>query len=361
MDLKIGKLGFIDLDVILGYIILGIIILLLFFFVLRYLFILFFHRKTILYQSNGRIHIEGYTLFNRRIDDFKVFDEEGNLINRWHYENGEKTRDEFINPNNGKVWKVIKNTYPKIVIHLDNVDRAYLSDKELVKQAVVTNPSNIKYVFSIHDIDVNTMTNVLRRDGLLLEFLGEERKKDYYIVSVAISENGLALQFADKSLKKNKDIALKAVQQNGLALRFADTTMQMDREIIYTAVEQNGYSLLYAIPTMLEAKSLLKLTIKQIETQPRYIFNNPLKWENWFIFFVWANYNKLIREVEFSTPEKKMMEYIDKRFPEKRLLKFNFGQSIYQSQFDNDNLWFFIRYYRTLTKMKRLIIKYLND
>ena len=71
-------------------------------------------------------------------------------LKQWSKKNQDKIRDEFINPKSGKVWKVIKNTYPKIVIHLNNVDRAYLSDKELVKQAVVTNPSNIKYVFSIN-------------------------------------------------------------------------------------------------------------------------------------------------------------------------------------------------------------------
>ena len=53
---------------------------------------MFFKRGTILYHTNGRIHIQGYTLFNKRIGDFEVFDEDGNLINRWHYENGEKTK-----------------------------------------------------------------------------------------------------------------------------------------------------------------------------------------------------------------------------------------------------------------------------
>ena len=349
------KISSLELEVIPGLIIIGIILIL----VLRYLFILFFHRKTILYQSNGRIHIEGYTLFNRRIDDFKVFDEDGNLINRWYYENGEKTRDEFINPKSGKVWKVIKNTYPKIVIHLNNVDRAYLSDKELVKQALAINPSNIKYVVSIHDIRETTISSVLKRDGLLLEFIGEERKKDYLMVSYAVRQNGLALQFADKSLKKNKEIVLMALQQNGLALQFADTTLQMDSEIIFTAIEQNGYSLQYAIPTMLEAKSFLKLAIEQIEKQPRYILNNPFTWENWFIFFVWANYHKFIREVELSSREKKMIEFIDNSLSEEKLLNFKFGPP-YMSNYNSDR-WYLTNYYRSLTKMKRLIIKYLND
>ncbi len=347
------------MDEILGFIILGIIILLLFFFVLRYLFITFFHRKDILDQSNGRVHIEGYTLFNRRIGVFKVFDEDGNLINRWHYENGEKTRDEFISTNSGKVWKVIKNTDPKIIIHLDNADRALLSDIEFVKQALAVNPSNIKCVISIHDISYNTIVKVIKRDGLLLEFIGEERKKDYYIVSVSVIENGLALQFADKSLKENKDIVLKAVQQNGLALQFADTTLQMDSEIIFTAIQQNGYSLQYAIPTMLEAKSFLKLAIEQIEKQPRYILNNPFTWENWFIFFVWANYHKFIREVELSSREKKMIEFIDNSLSEEKLLNFKFGPP-YMSNYNSDR-WYLTNYYRSLTKMKRLIIKYLND
>ena len=349
------KISSLELEVIPGLIIIGIILIL----VLRFLFFLFFKRGTILYHTNGRIHIQGYTLFNKRIGDFEVFDEDGNLINRWHYENGEKTRDEFINQDSGKVWKVIKNSDPKIVIHLEHVNRSLLSDIEFVKQALAINPSNIKYVVSIHDIRETTISSVLKRDGLLLEFIGEERKKDYLMVSYAVRQNGLALQFADKSLKKNKEIVLMALQQNGLALQFADTTLQMDSEIIFTAIEQNGYSLQYAIPTMLEAKSFLKLAIEQIEKQPRYILNNPFTWENWFIFFVWANYHIFIREVEFSSREKKMIEFIDNSLSEEKLLNFKFGPP-YMSNYNSDR-WYLTNYYRSLTKMKRLIIKYLND
>ena len=343
MYLKIGSLV---LEEILMFIFMGIIILL----VLRFLIILFFKWETILYHTNGRIHIQGYTLFNKRIGDFKVFDDDGNLINRWYYKNQDKIRDEFINPKSGKVWKVIKNSDPKIIIHLDKADR---SDIEFVKQALAIDPSpsNIKYVLSKHNIGESTILSVLKRDGLLLEFIGEERKKDYLMVSYAVRQNGLALQFADKSLKKNKEIVLKALQQNGLALKFADTTLQMDSEIIFTAIEQNGYSLQYAIPTMLEAKPLLKLAIKQI--------GYPFTWENWFIFFVWANYHKFIREVELSSREKKMIEFIDNSLSEEKLLNFKFGPP-YMSNYNSDR-WYLTNYYRSLTKMKRLIIKYLND
>ena len=55
-----------------------------------------------------------------------------------------------------------------------------------------------------------------------------------------IKENGMALETINENLKRNKTIVLLAVTQNGLALQYAADRLKKDREVVLAAVTQNG-------------------------------------------------------------------------------------------------------------------------
>ena len=307
--------------------------------VLLWLFAKFANRNIIEYHSNGRLKLEGEAFFNRRAGDFKLFDEDGNLIGRWYYEKGEKIKEEFINPTTGKVWKTTGNSEPKVVIELGNAEDKILSDKELVLEAIRLKPSNLQYVKESLEIDLRVILEAVRRNGLLLEF-AKERKLDSYVVITAVTQNGLALQFADMSLKKNKEIVLRAVKQNGLALKYADISLRSDREIVLEAVkhfglaikyaeqslkadrevvsaalQQNGYALNFADQSFLTDKSLLLISMNNIPKLTKRIAEEDFLFdrlsESLFIFLIFQNNQDLIRESGGNTSKLKISKLLD--------------------------------------------------
>jgi hypothetical protein len=69
------------------------------------------------------------------------------------------------------------------------------------------------------------------QNGLALEHVSFDLKRDYQIVKAAVTQNGLALRLVHSALKDDPDIALAAVRQNGLAIELTPIGMKHDRQI----------------------------------------------------------------------------------------------------------------------------------
>jgi hypothetical protein len=63
----------------------------------------------------------------------------------------------------------------------------------------------------------------------------KESWKDKSFVLEMVKEDGIALEYADESLKKDKSIVLVAVKEHGYALQFADEALKKDPDIIKAA------------------------------------------------------------------------------------------------------------------------------
>ena len=70
------------------------------------------------------------------------------------------------------------------------------------------------------------------QNGLALEHLSFDLKRDSQIVKAAVTQNGLALRLVHSAaLLDDPDIALAAVRQNGLAIDLTPIGMKHDRQI----------------------------------------------------------------------------------------------------------------------------------
>ena len=75
-------------------------------------------------------------------------------------------------------------------------------------------------------MDKDEALKIVQENGLELENLPDEFKKDYEIVLEAVKNYGSALEHADYSLKKDKEIVLEAVKKDPLTIKFADISLR---------------------------------------------------------------------------------------------------------------------------------------
>ena len=52
----------------------------------------------------------------------------------------------------------------------------------------------------------------------------------------AVKQNGMALQYVCEELRKDRDVVLEAVKQNGSALVWASEELRKDRDVVLAAV-----------------------------------------------------------------------------------------------------------------------------
>jgi hypothetical protein len=78
----------------------------------------------------------------------------------------------------------------------------------------------------------------LQQNGMILEFLDDDYKKDFYCVQKAIKQNGISLKFAHEELKNKKELIMEAVLQNGEVLQYLGDVL--DEKMVIEIVQQNG-------------------------------------------------------------------------------------------------------------------------
>jgi hypothetical protein len=107
-------------------------------------------------------------------------------------------------------------------------------------------------------INDHSIDEIVKKNGLALEFADQKLQKDHYIVLNAIENNGLAFQFADPNLQKDYFIVLSAVRKNGYAIKYAASTYLNDRTVVKDAVENNGLALKFASKDLQNDRTVVK-------------------------------------------------------------------------------------------------------
>ena len=117
----------------------------------------------------------------------------------------------------------------------------------------------------------NIVLNIVKNNGLSLEFASDELKNDRDIVYEAVANNGISLEFASEELKQDYLVVEYAIMQNGLALQYVSEELKNDPEIILTAIEQNGLALQYVSEELKNDPEILLTAIKQNENAFHYV------------------------------------------------------------------------------------------
>jgi hypothetical protein len=154
--------------------------------------------------------------------------------------------------------------------------------------------------------------NVLKKNGLILEYFSDEIKNNEEMVKIAISnkpwslefvseklrgnrkiveyaldktDNGYLLTYASDALKANEQLVLKAVKTNGFALRIASENLKNNQGVVEMAVNNRASALEEATDAIRQNEDfVLKLIGKQWSTANRFRYiSNSLKENKPFI------------------------------------------------------------------------------
>lgn len=180
----------------------------------------------------------------------------------------------------------------------------------------------------IHFLNEDKYVADVAQDGMRLEHLPLNCKKNSVIVWTAVHQNGLALQFASPEMKKSKVIVATAVHQNWFAILYADDTMKRDKDIATIAIEQNpdalehtllhddydivlcaikkdGEALRFASPRLQRNPQLALIAIRQSFAAFEYIDNDLKENLDIMIELVFANPRMITRVPYFMRDDVK--------------------------------------------------------
>jgi hypothetical protein len=102
-------------------------------------------------------------------------------------------------------------------------------------------------------------------EGLMLEFVSDNLKKNRDVVTAAVTFDGMSLLFAHETLQDDDVIVMTAIKENGMALQFASPKLKKRRDIVIAAVTQNeetGPAILDADPIFKDDLDMLMLAIE---------------------------------------------------------------------------------------------------
>ena len=129
----------------------------------------------------------------------------------------------------------------------DIVDEGvYDEEIEYIEDAAAAQQGNANAQFNLGEIaeeDYSNLRNskpymleVVKNNGLLLEYASEDLRNDKEVVLKAVSQNGKSLEYASADLRNDKEVVLKAVSQNGESLRYASADLRNDKEVVLMSV-----------------------------------------------------------------------------------------------------------------------------
>ena len=101
--------------------------------------------------------------------------------------------------------------------------------------------------------NIDVVKTAVTQNGLALQFAAGYLKRDYDIVYAAVYDNPWALQYASEELRDTKRIVCDfgdamGVERDGMVLQFASARLRGDPEVAKSAVQDNGMALQFALP-----------------------------------------------------------------------------------------------------------------
>ena len=104
---------------------------------------------------------------------------------------------------------------------------------------------------------------MVTENGMELQYVSEELKRDRAIVMKAVQQNGRVLKFASEALKRDRAIVMEAVKQNCMALAYASEELKGDRDVVLAAVQENGWALALAAAKLMGDISIVFEAVTQ--------------------------------------------------------------------------------------------------
>ena len=215
-------------------------------------------KNVVEYHANGNLKMFGVTRFNERFGAFSMYNEEGKVYLKIHYQKGILVKEEFFNINNSlSPWKTIfySSNNKRTLVDFAIADKNLRDNKELILEAV-------------------------RDNGFSLEYASDQLKNDREVVETAVKQNGDALKYASDQLKNDREVVETAVKQNGDALKYASELLKNDHEIVKTALRYRHANFVYVGKKLKEDETALKSIVDSVDWLPGF------RWLNKTVMFM---------------------------------------------------------------------------
>ncbi len=152
---------------------------------------------------------------------------------------------------------------PKIIINLPFASASPLkNDPDIVLQLVKINGLALQFANPTLQKDPQIVAAAIKQNILALKYAGEPIRQNRQWILDFIKKSGSLPRWINKKFLKDKALLLATVKIDGMALRYADNSLKKDREVVLTAVKQEAEAFQYADKDLLDNKSVVLDAIK---------------------------------------------------------------------------------------------------
>ncbi len=138
-----------------------------------------------------------------------------NLIHVYRMLEKETSKDKLI-----QLIQENRDRYDSI---LENVQRKFKDDIDVVRAATAVDVRNIRYASMRLKNNEELAMELVQRKWSVLQYLGDEMRGNQNVVLAAICQDGLAIQYAVPELWNNAEIVEKAIEQNSDVIDWLDS------------------------------------------------------------------------------------------------------------------------------------------
>jgi len=164
------------------------------------------------------------------------------------------------------------------IVKRDGMKLQYVSDThkdrlQVVLEAVKQNGMALQYASDRLKNDQTVVLAAIKQNGMAMQFNAIFKSKDYALI--AIETNASAIKYANAGAKNTYAVVIKAVKKDGLTLEYASDNLRAHREIVLEAVKQNGLALQYASEQLRKDREVIEEAVKNNPNASRYAFRIP--------------------------------------------------------------------------------------
>ncbi|MGZ3732782.1 MAG: DUF4116 domain-containing protein, partial [Parachlamydiaceae bacterium] len=153
---------------------------------------------------------------------------------------------------------------------LQYMQTEFKKDRQIVLNAVTQNGGAFQYATEELKRDREFVLAVVRKNELAFEYVSEEFKNDEEVVLTALQKSASAFKYASKELKNDRRVVLAVVQENGLALEYAFKEFKSDEEVVLAAVRKNASAFKYASEELKSDKRVVLAAVRKNASAFKY-------------------------------------------------------------------------------------------
>lgn len=234
-------------------------------------------------------------------------------------------------------------------------------DTAFVDAAVAANGRALEFSPSPDAVGRSRTLEIVRRNGLHLEFCAAALRDDKEVVTAAVAANGDALRFASAGLRDDPDVVLLALRTSPLALQFASPRLRGSRPIVEAAVALCGHSLTLASTELQRDTSMVIQAILSPRSPIRLaeLRGCPETLGNWHVFL-----SSVSSMPECLVRHRPLPEHLDGYIPLTEVPRFQADletlQELYQALWALPLARLLPRSHRSAVDLKRIVASFLG-